>query len=408
MLLHLAFSVSFVAQVSAAPARAIQGTPPVRVWLPDTLLHPGARARVYVRLESTAHLMVLHADAGGRIRVLFPDTPTGSTLVPGGEAFEVTEGSATGAFPVLGPGSGLVLAIWSAAPLDFAGLDVSGRWDYDHALLFQPTAGNLFAALLDIADRVSAGRPYQYDQAGYRTPGTSMPRLASGDDVCLECFTAHASTPAASPSLTTITTVVDCSNTTLVNSFCGVQDNRAYVTEQAPPQTLEVSSYPVVLPVYVPIFIPSHRHFARPRHEPSLPAIALDPRLRTLPGRITPPPPRRRPPIVVRQPYAPSRPRRRDAEPLEASSGMAPRDPVIPPVSRPTSTPPAASAPAQRATASASLWASLPVPLFAQPPRRDHLATSATTTAAAFKLPLARTVLVPSRGVIRSLQARRP
>jgi hypothetical protein len=410
MLLHLTLSVSLAAQAPsrapASPSAARSDLQAVRVWLPDTFPRVGDGARVYVRLASGAHLMVLHADAAGHIRVLFPATPTGSDLVPGGKTFEVAGTGVSGSFPILAPGAGLVLAIRSDRPFDRDGLEASGEWDYSHALLFQPTAGNLFAALLDVADRVTGGRPYQYDQAAYRTPGSGAVRLASGEDVCLECFNAHATAPSDASAPVATAMVVDCSDATLVDSFCGIQDNRSYVTEQAAEAPIDVSGYPVYVPLYVPVFIPGRRHLARPHRPSPSSAIALDPRLRSIPGRVVPPPPRRRPPIIVRQPRAPSHPRSReddgappasrDVRPGSGRPGGRPAtDPAFrPPASRPI---PATS------FVSSSIWATSPYPgAVSRGPR-----TISPTPAATFALPLTRSTTVPSRAALRTLGSAR-
>jgi hypothetical protein len=402
MLLHLALTVSLVAQSPVEP--------PVRVWMPDTLPQVGEEARLYVRLGSTGHLLVLHADASGQIRVLFPDAPTDADLVPGGKAFEVAGPLGSGSVPVRTPGPGLVLAIRSAYPFALAGLEASGTWDYDHALLLQPTAGNQFAALLDIADRVTAGRAYQYDQVGYRTPGSSGERVTSGAAVCLECFTAHAGSPETPAATATATTAVDCSNATLVDSFCGVQDNRTYVTEQAQQAPVEVSGYPVVEPLYVPVSIPSRRRLEHPHQPPPSPtaAIAIDPRLRVLSDPAAPPPIRRRPTIVVHQPRAPSRPRVPDTDgglspDVAPSSNARPQAPFVP---RATSVAlPVFSAPPAPTTA-ASRWTAVPASGVGPVLQRAALRGAPTAASASLALPAMRGTLVPSRAFIRSLAGR--
>jgi hypothetical protein len=339
---------------------------------------------------------VLHADASGRIRVLYPITP-GTDVVPGGRSFEVAGAGGQGTFRILAPGSGLVLAIRSAGPLEVDGLLENGHWDYERALLFQPTAGNLFAALLDIADRVTGGRPYAYDQAAYATSGARTERVASGAAVCLDCFPTRPAATASDPSAAAATTIVDCSNSTLIDSFCGVEDNRSYVTETAPPPEAAASPVPVYVPVYVPVFVNRREH-----HE------ALDPRLRALPGRIVPPAPRRRPSIVVRQPRAPSHPRPRydDDAPL-ASRDIRPL--AGPPAAQGTGRPPihhpsTAQAPAT-SFVSSSVWATIPSTRVIAPPSRRPIPT---TSAPAFALPVTRSTVVPTRAVLRALSSTRP
>lgn len=413
MLLHLVLGSALVVQ-AAAPARATSApdshSSGVRVWLPDTLVHVGEHARVYVRLATTGHLFVLHADAGGRIRVLFPSTPTTDDVVPGSETFELAGSGGGGTFPILTPGAGLVLAVYGTRPFDLDGLVQSGAWDYAHALLFQPTAGNLFAALLDVADRVSGGRAYRYDQAAYRTPGASNPRLASGEAVCLECFAARSSRPAPTIAVNTGTVnagtmnVVDCSNATPVSSFCGVEDNRTYVTEQAAPAPLEVSGYPVVEPVYVPLFIPVRRRFQRPHRPPPTPALAYDHRLRALPGGIVPPPPRRRPPIAVPQPRVPTRSRARTPDTPQAPPDVAPPRAARPAVGATRRTP--ATRPATPAAATAR-WERAPFAYVAPQTLPDPRLRPATAPVpATIALPRTRAPLAPS-GSARAVAPRR-
>ncbi|HEY6109836.1 MAG TPA: DUF4384 domain-containing protein, partial [Gemmatimonadales bacterium] len=285
----------------------------------------GDPAQVYVALRDTSHLVVLHVDPSGRIRVLFPRSPTQSDLVPGGETFAVGGIEEGLTFRVPGPGIGTILAVRASArtPFRFDGLTAGNGWDYEHALLLQPTAGNPYAALLDIADRIANGEAYNYDLTGYRTPGAIASRRLQADTVCFNCLAARHSggggtangygeinnsaiaidhSYAAAPG----GTVVDCSSATLVDSWCGVQDNSVSTTVTETP-TYESTTY--VTPIEEPFFFP-FRRFRRMRREPAPapfpPAIALN--LRRVPGRVVPPPARRPPRIVVQQPTARSRP----------------------------------------------------------------------------------------------------
>ncbi|HSD33277.1 MAG TPA: DUF4384 domain-containing protein [Gemmatimonadales bacterium] len=339
MTVHLAITLALLAQTGAAPARAPRlDTPPVRVWLPDSTPSVGDAAQVYVALRDTSHLVVLHVDPSGRIRVLFPRSPTASDLVPGGETFAVGGIEEGLTFRVPGPGIGTILAVRASArtPFRFEGLATGSGWDYEHALLLQPTAGNPFAALLDIADRIANGEAYNYDLAGYRTPGATVARRLQPDTVCFSCLAArHSGRRGSAEGYGEISnsaiaidhsyaaapggTVVDCSSATLVDSWCGVQDNSVSttVTETS---TYESTTY--VTPIEEPFFFP-FRRFRRMRREPAPapfpPAIALN--LRRVPGRVVPPPARKPPRIVVQQPTARSRP-------IPAPAAVAPAAPV--------------------------------------------------------------------------------
>jgi hypothetical protein len=245
--------------------------------------------------------------------------------VPGGETFAVGGIEEGLTFRVPGPGIGTILAVRASArtPFRFEGLTTGSGWDYEHALLLQPTAGNPFAALLDIADRIANGEAYNYDLAGYRTPGATVARRLQPDTVCFSCLAArHSGRGGSAEGYGEISnsaiaidhsyaaapggTVVDCSSATLVDSWCGVQDNSVSttVTETS---TYESTTY--VTPIEERFFFP-FRRFRRMRRQPAPPppppAIALN--LRRVPGRVVPPPARKPPRIVVQQPKARSRP----------------------------------------------------------------------------------------------------
>jgi uncharacterized protein DUF4384 len=404
---NLILALGLLAPAAGTPPTRASDSAAVRVWLPDTVRPVGAPVQVYVALRDSSYLVVLHADASGRIRVLFPRNPTDPNLVPGGETFALTGREDGSTFRVPMPGTGSILAIRSWTPFRFEGLATGGQWDYDHALLFLPTAGSAFAALLDIADRI-AGEGYNYDLAEYRTPGAA-PRVAAKDTVCLSCLAARRSgrAPAdAAPtnSATAIDhsyaaapggTVVDCSSTTLVDSYCGVQDNSVTndITEET---TVEQST--IVYPVLEPVFFPIRRFRRAPRAPvPPPPAIALN--LRRVPGRIVPPARRRPPQIVVLQPRAASHP---DAvTPPDAAPDQA--TPVTPMHGSPARillrrSPQASYAPAAAPTSAAgrAMAGTMHQAQTLAPPR------SAAAGAASAGGQAARPVIVPSRAVARA------
>src|SRR6266480_107005 len=278
----------------------------VRVWLSDSNYQVGARARVFVNLRDPGYLVVLHADAAGRIRVLYPLSPDEPALAPAAATLEVSGWDDRAAFVVpAGSGGGTIVAVRSRAPLRFDDLRNDAGWDYANALLFQPTAGNPLAALLDIADRMVGGGRYQYDVAEYRTPQTSKTLAVEGEVPWSGSASGsyYPDAPATQPvAVVEQTNSVDCSNAQLVNSFCGVIDNHVtnIYQQQAEPA-------PLYVPYYVPFIIPRRHRFSRDSQPtPPQPAIALAVNLRALRTRIVPPRQRETPPIRVRQPYAPS------------------------------------------------------------------------------------------------------
>lgn len=240
MTLSLASTLGLLVQAAALATTAAPKAAPIRVWLADSNVH--------VRLRDPGYLTVLHVDPDGRIRVLFPRHPGDRSWVRDGATFEVAvDGEG---------GTGTILAARSRWPFSVAGLTAEAGWDYEKALLFQPTAGDPQAALLDIADRMTDGRPYAFDVTTHRTAGTVAardPQLVT--PVCLTCVRRLAVTQ--SSTVVHHANVVDCSSTVLVTSSCGVIDRRVSTTivyTSAPP-----AATPVYVPYYIPVFVPVRR-----------------------------------------------------------------------------------------------------------------------------------------------------
>src|SRR2546422_9822636 len=116
----------------APPGAAASDAPPIHVWLnQDNYFVRGDRAKVYVRAAADGYLVVVRADADGRLRVLFPIDPSDDTFVRAHKKVEVRSRGDREAFAVgEREGSGGVLAAWAAAP---GKVDEFGRgdlWDY--------------------------------------------------------------------------------------------------------------------------------------------------------------------------------------------------------------------------------------------------------------------------------------
>lgn len=317
----------------AHPGQTPKGTPRlpdpgVRIWVSDTLYQVGAGAHVFVQLREAGYLVVLHVDAMGRIRLLYPVTPADQPLVPAGAPFEVGGATNGATFRVETRGRGTLLAARSPVPFQFDPLRYANRWDYERSLLLQPTAGNPFAAALDIADRVADGQPYDYDVTAYGTPGT-LTHASERDSVCFSCLTVRRvrSAPSA-PAAVVVSnsSVVDCSGANLVDSFCSVQDNRVsnVYTDNS---VTEVNT--VEVPVYVPFFVPVRTlRPIPPVPPPPPPAITIPKPLRKIAGHVVPPPPRPRPDIVIVQPTAPSHPDLAATEPAPGAEAPTAPPPV--------------------------------------------------------------------------------
>src|SRR5947207_14550728 len=118
MLLPLMLSLagSALAPATAASARVVRDDPPIKVWLNHDNYYRGDRARVNVKLADDGYVVVLRADADGRVRVLFPLDPGQDDFVRGGDKFEVRGRGEREAFYVDDrEGRGVVLAARSEA-----------------------------------------------------------------------------------------------------------------------------------------------------------------------------------------------------------------------------------------------------------------------------------------------------
>jgi hypothetical protein len=224
----------------------------------------------------------MHVDAFGRIQVLFPagpdddagmlknDTLVAIPLPPAAEGNPAT-----------------FIAVRSRWPFEFAALREGSAWSYDEALLLQPTAGDPLGALLDIADRVTDGRPYDYAEATYSRAGTVVARgPVVPPQVCLSCV--RRGTAVAEVSRGPIqTTSVDCSNASLTNSVCGVTNGNISITSTpapapAPPAQVVYQTAPTVyVPYFVPIVVDDGLPFVhnppRPQMPPPTPSSLAQP-----------------------------------------------------------------------------------------------------------------------------------
>src|SRR5579884_2029370 len=169
MMLAVMLSLSLFGPGPAGSAAAVRSDdPPVKVWLSqDSYFRRGDRARVKVRLAEDGYLVVLRADARGRVRVLFPLDPGDDAFVRGGETIEVRGRGDREAFYVdEREGSGVVLAARSVAPFRFDEFVRGDHWDYG-ALDARFTGDDKEAALLDIVRRMSPDGHFDYDVQEY-------------------------------------------------------------------------------------------------------------------------------------------------------------------------------------------------------------------------------------------------
>src|SRR2546421_3651313 len=168
MLLPLMLSLvgSALAPANAASARAVSDDPPIKVWLNHDNFRRGDKARVNVRMDDDGYVVVLRADADGRVRVLFPLDPGDDAFVRGGETIEVRGRGDREAFYIdEREGSGLVLAARSATPFKFDPFVRGDHWDY-RVLDVRQSGDDKEAALVDIVQRMTDGH-FDYDAESY-------------------------------------------------------------------------------------------------------------------------------------------------------------------------------------------------------------------------------------------------
>src|SRR5712691_13487697 len=131
MVLLLLLSLAVPAP-SGAGIPAVRNDPPVQVWLnQDNHFQRGDRAQVNVKLGEDGYLVVLRADADGRVRVLFPLDPGDDAFVRGGSKIEVRGRGDREAFYVDDrEGTGVVLAARSVQPFKVDEYVRGDHWDY--------------------------------------------------------------------------------------------------------------------------------------------------------------------------------------------------------------------------------------------------------------------------------------
>jgi hypothetical protein len=151
----------------AQPAAATADDPPIQIWISnDGRFLRGDRARVHVRAEDDGYLVVLHADAEGHLRVLFPIDPTDDNFVRGGKKYEVEGRGGRDAFDVGDrSGRGSVYAAVSRSPFRFDEFVLSDHWDYK-ALEPRQLAEDPEPELTELVRRMAQGS-FDYDVMSY-------------------------------------------------------------------------------------------------------------------------------------------------------------------------------------------------------------------------------------------------
>lgn len=146
--------------------------PPVRISLSSNgYYYQGDRAKVRVRVAEDGYLLVLRADADGRVRVLFPLDPGDDDFVRGGHEFELRgRGDRETFFVDDVRGTGTVLAARSATPFRYDRFVRGDHWDY-RVLASDRIRDDAEAGLLDLVDQMADSAHYDYDVTSYTVGG---------------------------------------------------------------------------------------------------------------------------------------------------------------------------------------------------------------------------------------------
>lgn len=148
--------------------------PPVRISLNSGgYYYQGDRAKVRVRVAEDGYLLVLRADADGRVRVLFPLDPGDDDFVRGGRDYELRgRGDRETFFVDDVRGTGTVLAARSATPFRYDHFVRGDHWDY-RVLADERIRDDAETGLLDLVDQMSDSAHYDYDVLTYTVGGGS-------------------------------------------------------------------------------------------------------------------------------------------------------------------------------------------------------------------------------------------
>ena len=167
MYVNLLLPFLLVSGGPAEPPAAIADDPPIQIWINnDGRFLRGDRAKVHVRAEDDGYLVVLHADAEGHLRVLFPIDPTDDNFVRGGKKYEVEGRGGRDAFDVGDQaGRGSVYAAISRSPFRFDEFVLSGHWDYK-VLEPRQLAEDPEPELIELVRRMAQGS-FDYDVMSY-------------------------------------------------------------------------------------------------------------------------------------------------------------------------------------------------------------------------------------------------
>lgn len=140
----------------------------VEIWLSQTDgLRFGDNIRVYVRTEDDGHIVILHADPEGRVRVLFPLDPFSDDFIRGGGEYEIRDRNDDDAIETVeAEGVGTVYVAYSRDPFRYGEFVRDDHWDF-RALGEIEVVGDAERELTEIAQRMASGAVFEYDLEEY-------------------------------------------------------------------------------------------------------------------------------------------------------------------------------------------------------------------------------------------------
>ena len=164
----LPFVLSVVTVATPTPAPAAAGTEPaIRVTLNHRTYDRGDRARVTVRVRDDGYVVVLHEDASGHVRVLFPVDPGDDNFLKSGQDYEIRSRGNRDAFQVTTTGSGTVYAAVQPDPYHMDDFVRNNHWDYARLDDDSTAANDPEAAMTNIVEQMADGNHFDYDVTTY-------------------------------------------------------------------------------------------------------------------------------------------------------------------------------------------------------------------------------------------------
>ena len=168
----LALLAVLTAPTSPAVASAQAGDPPIRLSLNSSGNYDrGDRAKVRLRVAEDGYVIVLRADADGRVRVLFPLDPGDDDFVRGGREYDLSgRGGRETFFVDDRAGAGTILAAVSAEAFHYDRFVRGDHWDY-RVLGRERLSEDPEAGLLDLVTAMADSAHFDYDVVGYSVDG---------------------------------------------------------------------------------------------------------------------------------------------------------------------------------------------------------------------------------------------